>query len=434
MMVAQAPAIGPPAASPVVSTMPWFGVDLPLALILPLLALLLGVLFLRRFSRPPPPPSTTMPSAAATALTRQFVRDLSFLCEHIVMFDMPLDAFSRIDDAADAADRLRLRLSCREEALWWAPDKVGELEMKRSKHAATCEVRRRRASWYVAFKRRHAPVVVEWIDTAQGQEKPCAVLLLHPHGATGRPLITVAFRGSKTYQDYFVTDASPRFVPLPERADDDADLSAAALLPRLAKSARPCATVGAWCAYAGSGARARGGEAPRARVRRAVGALLARFPHAEVLVAGHSLGGALATLCAYDLMHARPQLPVGKVVLVTFAAPRLFNQGFQLSMGVRQSTGQLTALRVVIGGDMVARIPPQSFGGHPGVTGCLVMDAFDKSSPFTYFTSDEDVTAALWSKPPDGGAHISHALYLAGENTPKRPDTIPLSAYWPIID
>ena len=138
----------------------------------------------------------------------------------IMMDDVTPDAFARFDENdPDAADKLRLMLKCREEAPVWAPDKVGDLARKGEKEAAACEVRRRRAVWAVDFKRRYQPEVIEWIDTGHKREKPCAVLLLKPRESRGGPpLIAVAFRGSKTTQDYFITDASPRFVPLPEGA------------------------------------------------------------------------------------------------------------------------------------------------------------------------------------------------------------------------
>eukprot|EP00966_Prymnesium_polylepis_P085107 1970539-Prymnesium_polylepis.1 len=224
-------------------------------------------------------------------MTREFVRDLSFLAEHIMMADVTPDCFTRFDeDAPDAVEKLRLLFRCREQAPSWAPDKVGDLVMKADRDKASCDVRRRRAQWHIDFKRRYRPEVVEWIDTGHKQEKPawcaaarnawpscawhpccasaaarnarpvcawhpcCAsaadgrkrpiwqsqpidlgaalalcdsVLLLWPH-ADGPPLITLAFRGSKTYQDYFVTDASPRFVPLPDGHFLDADFPAAA--------------------------------------------------------------------------------------------------------------------------------------------------------------------------------------------------------------
>jgi hypothetical protein len=97
---------------------------------------------------------------------------------------------------------------------------------------------------------------------------------------------------------------------------------ASAFLTHLAASSVPCATVGLWRAYAGGRPRAARGLGPRARVRQCVEQALAeaaaqsqaqgeagegrpkRAASLELLVTGHSLGGGLATLCAYDLTLA----------------------------------------------------------------------------------------------------------------------------------
>ena len=97
---------------------------------------------------------------------------------------------------------------------------------------------------------------------------------------------------------------------------------ASAFLTHLAASSVPCATVGLWRAYAGGRPRAARGLGPRARVRQCVEQALAEAAaqsqaqgkagegrpkgaaSLELLVTGHSLGGGLATLCAYDLTLA----------------------------------------------------------------------------------------------------------------------------------
>ena len=69
-----------------------------------------------------------------------------------------------------------------------------------------------------------------------------------------------------------------------------------------AKGSEPCCTSGLWKAYAGDTERDRLGEGPRARVRRAVETALLEHPSCRLLISGHSLGGALAQLCAVDLL------------------------------------------------------------------------------------------------------------------------------------
>ena len=194
--------------------------------------------------------------------------------------------------------------------------------------------------------------------------------------------------GSKTTQDYLVTDANPLFIPLPPPLDRPAaaDATTAATAATAATTAAaaaakatswmtsnrpstsaerigahaaseaaarpcpflgwadaPCAQLGLWRAYAGSGAArhaARG--APRHVVLETVEALLSRHPSARVVVCGHSLGGCLASLCAHDLLCSCAAARAAGVTLVSFAAPRFFNKGFQAVRAAqrRQSTIQ----------------------------------------------------------------------------------------------
>ena len=75
------------------------------------------------------------------------------------------------------------------------------------------------------------------------------------------------------------------------------------------------------------------------------------YPTSEVVVTGHSLGGALCTLCAYDLLHSvgvdgeAPIRQQGGVTLVSFAAPRMFNRAFQEAMEAMRASSKLAALR-----------------------------------------------------------------------------------------
>jgi hypothetical protein len=285
--------------------------------------------------------------------------------EHFFTFgsDSPPSRSSGSGNQLQAAARSVSRsLRCREAAPWWAPDKVGELSQLPASQASRCGVRLRRAAWAVGFARRWSPEVLDWIDTGVGTEKAVSVLRLWGSDEA-EPIVAVAFRGSKGAQDYYITDANPFLVPLPHtgggtdgaspRAGSDrsdrrsepspggrliaagdappppaadrsgsgvssdgafpvladylptacVDESSARFMPLLTHHPHPCITLGAWRAYAGdSSARCASGASPRQRVRRALETALRDFPRSRIVITGHSLGGGLAALCAYDLL------------------------------------------------------------------------------------------------------------------------------------
>ena len=482
----------------------------------------------------PPPLDSSPPHRSPSALlaSRDFVCNMARLAEHIMMNDVPMD-FWDFDEAEPlAAEELRLRLRCREQAPFFAPDKVGDVPEKPPAEAASCHVRWQRARWTVAFKQQFKPTVADWIDTGVGLEKPACVLLLEPLQG-GPPLIAVAFRGSKTFQDYARTDVSPSFIPVPcgdladelglpavggdgaeggeeagegaegtegaEPSDEpdasllahgssssggsgggggggsdgmlgggddggtalahgssasraplarlrsvksDPDLKSAKLMVFLSASKRPCVTLGAWKAYAGEEEAASfDGYNPRARVRRAVERLLRSYPKARLVLTGHSLGGVLSTLCAFDLIaQSEVVRSAGPLTLINFAAPRMFNQAFQDAMSTLEESGRLHALRVVVGADMIARIPPKQLGCVHGVLPRILLHpkaaAEGGAAAACQFSAADPDDADLWRIQAED-AHIFHALYLGGEVTPgHRPNdpavTVPVSTPWPI--
>ncbi len=57
---------------------------------------------------------------------------------------------------------------------------------------------------------------------------------------------------------------------------------------------------------------------------------LSNFTRAQVYLTGHSLGGALANLAAYDIARSLERLPnrVTRVICYTFGSPRTGNHAF----------------------------------------------------------------------------------------------------------
>lgn len=70
----------------------------------------------------------------------------------------------------------------------------------------------------------------------------------------------------------------------------------------------------------------------------------------HVTVTGHSLGGALATLCAVDVQYNFPNLAIA---VYTFGTPRVGNDGFRESFNRRVPN----SYRIIYGMDMVPALP-----------------------------------------------------------------------------
>lgn len=82
-----------------------------------------------------------------------------------------------------------------------------------------------------------------------------------------------------------------------------------------------------------------------ASVRSALDELIARHPSYHIVVTGHSLGAALATLCAADLAI----LGYKDVQLINFGSPRLFNEAAAVfASAVLPSAVRVTHLNDVI--------------------------------------------------------------------------------------
>ncbi|KAK7197889.1 lipase [Novymonas esmeraldas] len=100
----------------------------------------------------------------------------------------------------------------------------------------------------------------------------------------------------------------------------------------------------------------------RPQVNMAVMRLLGEFPGYQVLVTGHSLGGAMAVLAAVDVQEQFNKMPQSTkpVALYTFGAPRVGNPAFAQWTAAILANGP--HYRITHGLDPVPQLPPRSFG------------------------------------------------------------------------
>jgi hypothetical protein len=91
-------------------------------------------------------------------------------------------------------------------------------------------------------------------------------------------------------------------------------------------------------------------------VKSALSALMTKVNITQIYVTGHSLGGALATLCAYDIAQTS-KVPVG---IYTFGSPRVGNQVFSDAF-VKLIPN---SIRVTNMKDPVPHLPPLPFNFH----------------------------------------------------------------------
>jgi len=82
----------------------------------------------------------------------------------------------------------------------------------------------------------------------------------------------------------------------------------------------------------------------------------------NVVLTGHSLGGAIATVCAYDFIR-RGSLGLNskQVSIITFGAPKVGNYAFAIELNKLSASRMI---RVVGARDIIARVPPHCF--HSG--------------------------------------------------------------------
>lgn len=150
---------------------------------------------------------------------------------------------------------------------------------------------------------------------------------------------------------------------------------------------------------------------PSSQIRAAVAGHLQHSPTAEILITGHSLGGALATLCFLDL-EATLGAEVSFAPLYIYGAPRVGNAAFATYSASRG----VPIFRVVHHRDPVPHLPFETWGYvHPP------REVFFDAPQESYVVCDEsgeDETCSdqFWVMP--GLAHVGdHLEYLQVDYT-----------------
>lgn len=80
-----------------------------------------------------------------------------------------------------------------------------------------------------------------------------------------------------------------------------------------------------------------------------------------ILITGHSLGGALATLCTIDILLNMTAIKSNRVALITYGSPRVGNKEFA---GWIDRAELKMNIRVEVEGDVIVSLPDQSFGAY----------------------------------------------------------------------
>jgi pimeloyl-ACP methyl ester carboxylesterase len=176
---------------------------------------------------------------------------------------------------------------------------------------------------------------------------------------------------------------------------------------------------------AGAGGFINAYSSVRSSVLSGLNAVQRSFPNFQIVVTGHSLGGALAQLCAADLRNQTKvvqlvsQVAFSSVILAderqyTYASPRVGNAAFANTLNAQDndSCGNKN-FRVAHGGDFVVDLPAMDFGYRhthrffnittplpsalpaplPALQDIILVDA-GKDIPFNTFINNTAVAAA----------------------------------------
>lgn len=221
--------------------------------------------------------------------------------------------------------------------------------------ASYVEIERILMTWLQELKKKGIRVlefINPHIDDPYTRGKAACVFEWHEDSRVHEKTIGVAFRGSHGWRDYFMNDIAIVLTKLPFGSRGvkvtDGLLNCYSIIRH--------DVITALC----NAIRYGGMKDVQNNKKHRPGPL-------RLLLTGHSLGGALATLCAYDLLYASKERIAAElggydfsVDCVTFGAPLLFNAKFKEKL---VSNERLCGLRVCAEGDLICSIPPNLSSG-----------------------------------------------------------------------
>lgn len=85
----------------------------------------------------------------------------------------------------------------------------------------------------------------------------------------------------------------------------------------------------------------------------------------------------------FPIIHPKPPYPPPPPPY-TPTHPHFFNKAFERQISAMQRQRRLRALRVLIGGDLVARVPFRALGCVPGIRNRLLLHPADEEAPLRY--------------------------------------------------
>jgi len=138
-------------------------------------------------------------------------------------------------------------------------------------------------------------------------------------------------------------------------------------------------------------------------IRNTLRAALLRHPTYTICTTGHSLGGALATLFAYEYSTEYTQ----PVTVITFGSPKIGNEAFHRSFSTSQ---HLKHYRVAVSSDTITALPP--FYHHVGILITLSDDGIQIQETIPWWRHTVFYSWKFWTHSIQNYNRFLNSLYL----------------------